>query len=240
MTANELIHSLDFDAMLYKLSKDETLSDSEISALDQFISGSVNGSISKRSLEDLYAALTVLVKNNSDSLAYLVEQCLDIHDSLIVALALETLVIKWNLSEGYEERLIQYLLGVPFDHDGDIKESAIKCLGYILEGRLVPRSQTKADFEGWTDRDKKLMSLLLQLAEDTNEDEIIRTAAYQSLLTATQGAPSVSENPSFLEDPSFSENSDSKDDLIRLVKSYVSESSSLTEVDSGVPERGIR
>jgi len=175
MTNNELISTLDFDSLLCKLSSEESLSPREIEALEQCITFNIKGPRARRNLEDLYAALTVISKSNLSHLSYLAEMCLDVPDPVLVCLALETLAIEWHIGKNYEERLIQFALGVPSDHDGDIRECAIKCLGVLLEdeGPLSKKTLTPTE--------ERLIGILLSVAEEPEEEEHFRKTALQIL-----------------------------------------------------------
>lgn len=216
MTSGELIHALDFDEMLFKLSKEEHLAFDEIKSLEAYISSTVKGQKEKRSLEDLYAALTVVAKSRLIELSYIVELCLDIHDPLLVSLALETLVIDWDCQENLEQRLIQFVLGVPYDHDEDIKESSIKCIAHILKQKNETINTAEALIRSLNNSlnniDEKFLSLLLHILDDQEESSYIKKISLEGL----QIAFSHIEELEGKTETEFSE----------LLKSYISVSSS--------------
>ncbi|HMO17334.1 MAG TPA: hypothetical protein PKA63_03990 [Oligoflexia bacterium] len=189
MTDNEIITTLDFDSLLCKLSKDEDLSPEEVNALERCITANIKGPREKRNLEDLYAALTVVSKSKLQHLSYLAEMCLDVPDPLLVCLALETLAIEWHIGSNYEERLIQFALGVPSDHDGDIRECALRCLGVLLnEGNL---DLTKK--ENLTQTELRLISILVSVLEESATDEPFWSTAL-GILEETLGEKNKSEH----------------------------------------------
>jgi hypothetical protein len=213
MTGNELINSVDFDEMLCKLSKDEALTESELHALEEYVSHQIHLTAKKRSLEDLFAALTVVSKTDHTSLGYLVEQCMEIPDPLLISLSIEILVHRWDMGEQYEERLIQFLLGVPYDHDGDIKEISIRCIGSLVKKRIHKATNSSISLRSISPHDKRLVLMILQAAEDPLEDTYIRNAAYETLILITSGLPGM-------------KNISEKEKNIDYLKSYFSVSSS--------------
>ena len=124
MTDSELLSNLDFDSLIYKINRGENLSENEKSLLVEFIKYQIHAPKEKRSLEDLFAAASVIKKSNQRDLAFLLELCLEVSDPLVVCLALETLCGEWGLTKEYKERLIYFSLGSTFDHDGDISDLA--------------------------------------------------------------------------------------------------------------------
>ncbi len=117
----------------------------------------------KRSLEDIFAAYTVLVKADDSKLAYLLELAFEIPDPLLVCLALKTLIIKWNIFEPFTERLIQYALGASFDYDGDVRVAAFESIKHIFNQKKVPTAVIE-----------KLTQLLMHILNDEGEDEEIK------------------------------------------------------------------
>jgi hypothetical protein len=229
MTGSELINSIDFDEMLCKLSKDETLADFEVRSLEDFISTQIKLTSNKRSLEDLFAALTVISKSGLRSLAYLAEQCLEIPDPLLASLAIETLVFKWGMGDRYEERLIQFLLGVPHDHDGDLKETSIRCVGELIKERSINNLNSDLFPHSISSHDVKLFHLIIQIVEDAMEDDYIRNAAYETILSVTSNISEVKENI------------DNKKYILEYLKSQFSESSSKGfDDDRDMSETGMR
>jgi hypothetical protein len=230
MTNSELIKDLDFDEMLYKLSKEESLTQEEIKGLEDFITSNVKGPKEKRSLEDLYAALKVVSKSNLQFLSYLVEMCLDVPDPILICLALETLTIQWGLGDEYEERLIQFALGVPSDYEGDIKECALHCIGVLL---LHQKSQgRKMKNNSFTQTEERLLYLLIQIIEDKKEDRFVKSAASIAL-------KNVSLKHTLTENNDINETwHESK--IIQSIKSQLSDSSILGSEESELPGTGIR
>lgn len=166
MTDNELVTTLDFDDILCHLSKGDKISKDEGEQLASFIQKQVSLPKEKRTLEDLFAAYTVLVKSEDTKLSYLLELAFEIPDPLLICLALETLILKLNIYEPYIERLIQYSLGAPFDHDGDIRESAFLCIKHIYNQKKISSNILE-----------KLNQVLLYISNDSEADEEIRDTA---------------------------------------------------------------
>lgn len=248
MTNSELIITLDFDEMLYKLSSDESLAKDEIIALEHFISTQVKAPREKRPLEDLYAALKVVSKSNSPKLSYLVEMCLDLSDPLIICLALEILITQWNLGNQYEERLIQFTLGIPSDHDNDIKECAIKCISSHLS-----KSKLSTKLKSIKPSEARFLNLFLEILGDDKEDEYIKETTFNSLLKifklSPEDLPDEEEKDNILVYLERSIIIEIKNQLKRLSSSSSleldndftsSEFSSSSKSESGFPESGTR
>lgn len=166
MTDNELVNTLNFDDILCHLSKGDKISKDEGDQLTSFIQKQVSLPKEKRELEDLYAAYTVLVRLDNPKLSYLFELAFEVPDPLLICLALETLIIKFNIYEPYIERIIQFSLGAPFDHDGDIRESAFLCIKHIYSQKKVS-----------TNILDKLNHVLDHIVNDSEVDEDIRDLA---------------------------------------------------------------
>jgi hypothetical protein len=182
MTNSELIQTIDFDDMLLRLSKNENLLETDIISIEKFLEQNIESN-KKRSLEDLFAALTVLSKNDKPDHAYLVEKFLNLNDPIIIELALETLIFKWGLDNDYEEIIIKYLLGVPFDYDGDLKEKSILIVGNLINKNLDEIKDTEFPL---SERDLRLISLLIQIIEDKNEENFIKETAISSLYKSSK------------------------------------------------------
>lgn len=163
MTESELVITLDFDDLLCNISRGEKLPKENKEQIASFIQAQISLPREKRSLEDLFAAYTVLAKTDDPKLAYLLELAFEIPDPLLVSLALETLIIKWNIYENLSERLVQYALGASFDHDGDIRLSAFECIKHIFGVKKVDASVVD-----------KLNQLLMHILNDDSEDEEIK------------------------------------------------------------------
>lgn len=163
MTESELVVTLDFDDLLCNISKGDKLSKEDKEQLAVFIQNQISLPKEKRSLEDIFGAYTVIAKTDDSKLAYLLELAFEIPDPLLVCLALETLIIKWNIVEPFIERLIQYTLGASFDHDGDIRSTAFECIKHIFGNKKAPASVID-----------KLTQLLMHILNDDAEDEEVK------------------------------------------------------------------
>jgi hypothetical protein len=230
MTNSELIQDLDFDEMLYKLSKEEPLTQMEVKGLEDFITSSVKGPKEKRSLEDLYAALKVVSSSNLQHLSYLAAMCLDVPDPILVCLALETLAIQWGFGTEYEERLIQFALGVPCDYEGDIKECALRCIGVLLSDQQDQGRKRKNN--SYTQTEERLLCLLIQIIEDKKEDEFVKSAALEALKNINLEGNKTGTNES--NEVWYDTN------VIQNIKSQLSVSSLLDSEESELPGTGMR
>ena len=170
MTDSELVITLDFDDLLCNISRGDKLPKENKEQIASFIQAQISMPREKRSLEDLFAACTVLEKADDPKLGYLLELAFEIPDPLLVSLALETLIIKWDIYEHLTERLIQYTLGASFDHDGDIRMSAFECIRHIFGMKKVDASVVD-----------KLSQLLMHILNDDTEDKEVKGIAEELL-----------------------------------------------------------
>lgn len=240
MTNSELIQIIDFDDMLLRLSKNENLLETDIISIEKFLEQNIESN-KKRSLEDLFAALTVLSKNDKPEHAYLVEKFLNFNDPIIIELALETLIFKWGLDNDYEEIIIKYLLGVPFDYDGDLKEKSILIVGNLINKNLDEIKDTEFPL---SERDLRLISLLIQIIEDKNEENFIKETAISSLYKSSKKLNSLLSKSK----AQYKNLSKDDKDLLDKFNLYSSSSSLESETElsdielseEDMPETGIR
>jgi len=170
MTESELIVTLDFDELLSDLSRGIPLSKESKEQLSLFVQQQVANPKEKRSLEDLFAAFTVISKSDDAKLSYLLDLAFEVPDPMLVCLALETLVVKWGIYEPVVERLIQYALGASFDYDGDVREMALECIRWIFSQKKVGGGVVE-----------KLSQLLVHILGDEGEETGLKAVVMEVL-----------------------------------------------------------
>lgn len=162
MTDSELISEIDCESLLIGLSKGISLNENDITSIINFIQYSQKLPKHKNSFEDLFAVLTVLCKNNDPSLSYIVIQFLNFQDCIIVSLALETLICKWQCYTELHERVTQFALGVPWDYDQDLRICALSCILHILSSKTPIADSSYSDLYA---------SLAKEILKDPTTDE---------------------------------------------------------------------
>ena len=94
---------------------------------------------------------------------------------------LEILCLKWGGTDLYVERLMHFAIGVPWDGDGDLRQTACKILGsYICSFAAGVRSAC----ENTRRKVCGIRELLRSLAQDPESDEELRATASAALLKA--------------------------------------------------------
>ncbi len=173
MTSSELIQNLDCEALLVALSKGSDLNADEINLIKDFVTYSLKAPKNKISLEELYSAATVLRRADKPELSYLLVLFLEFHDPILVSFVLETLVCLWGVYEDLQERLIQFSLGMPWDKDQDLRETALICIKHLLtssEPALSDQAQNR------------LKSLAEEILKDHAASDVVQDLAKEILL----------------------------------------------------------
>lgn len=175
MSAGEA--GLDPERLLVRLNSGKKLTKDEAADVIRCIRLALEGSAAI-SIDDLYSFLLVLRRARLTEHAHLVEQALEVHDPLTVALALETLCIDWGLHANYVERVMSFAIGVAWDPDGDAQVVALRILGEFLKDSLSQKEKLR---DG---RAEAALELLLTAFSDEALDQMVRQAAYCALLRA--------------------------------------------------------
>ena len=133
------------------------------------------------SQDDIYSLVLVVGRAKVTKFRHLIAAFLDRDDPLTVSLVLEVLCLEWKETAEYLERVISFALGVQWDIEGDVRQTAIKVIGEFLKS-VIPAAG-KASGVSLAPANQHVLSLLIHLFDD-DEDDWIRFAAYRALLRA--------------------------------------------------------
>lgn len=118
---------------------------------------------------DKYTLLHILGRSNVVPDRELVEPYLDFAlDPMVASMALKVLCDYWCLTEEYLDKLTQFVSGVGWDFDEDVRLVAISILGEFL------RRKMDADY----------LKLLYYIYKDDNVFHVTRAAAYDAMARA--------------------------------------------------------
>ena len=123
---------MDLDKLTAQLSRGRQLSDEELKNLVLFLEKPGGGP--SLSFDRVYSCLYILASTGNLEYRGLLETFLDCKEAQTVSLVLEILCPKWGGTDLYVERLLHFALGVPWDPDGDLRQTACKILGEYLYG----------------------------------------------------------------------------------------------------------
>jgi len=116
--------------------------------------------------ENLYTYISILGRAGAVKYRSLVESFLYYpDDSMVSSNALKTLCSFWGYDEDYKDKLKEFIRGVSWDRDDEIRLIAISCTGALL--RVKP--------------EKELFELLIATFEGKYGDEICQEAAFSAL-----------------------------------------------------------
>ena len=122
---------------------------------------------------DPYVLLEIVGEAGGRELSEFIEPFLDSpSDPMVARLALQILTNYWSLLSEYRDKIIEFMRGVPWDAENDVREVAIDAAGEAIRQH----------------RDIDLLHELLEIAEDSKESAAIRGQAIVSLGRA-QGMP---------------------------------------------------
>lgn len=120
--------------------------------------------------DDLYTLIHILGKSGNKQYKKIVESFLFYPSSpMIPAIALKTLCTYWGFEDEYLPVMKNFIQGVEWDTDNDVKLVAISCAGQYLKNQ----------------NDKELIQSLLSIYQNENEDEFNREGAFVALALAT-------------------------------------------------------
>ena len=120
------------------------------------------------SQDDIYSLVLVVGRAKVTKFRHLIAAFLDRDDPLTVSLVLEVLCLEWKETAEYLERVISFALGVPWDVEGDVRQTAIKVIGEYLKSVIpaAPGSSAVA----LTPANQHVLSLLIHLFDDDDDD----------------------------------------------------------------------
>ncbi len=178
---------IDPEKLLVQLSDKGTLDPEIIDHIAELLKeDSTEGKPRGLSVDDRYSYLVVLRKAGAVQHRRVLEFYLDTQDPLTAALVLETLALDWGLVDEYLERVLDFALGVSWDEDQDVQQSAIKILGEFLFSSLPESSLESPDDSSLDKSQARVMSLLLSLFQDDHCEHWVRQAAYFSICRAAK------------------------------------------------------
>jgi hypothetical protein len=170
----EIFESIDPEELLVKINTHGAISAEELASVVTVLEDiEIESANHKLSFDNLYSLIFVLGKLKVEKYQYLFNKYLDLKDPFIVTLILETICLEWNKAEDYLEYLINFVVGVHWDTEDDVKLTAIKILGEYLHNR-VGKSELRS----------KIIELLLNIFSDEKQDHFVRQRAYLSLCRA--------------------------------------------------------
>lgn len=171
---------LDAERILFKVREGKKLSSGEVRSISKILESFSNiDRVGGPSLDEVYIWLLVLREGNVRRARYLLERFLEIPDPITVSLVLEVLCGQWGFLEDYFERVVQYALGVAWDYECDVQNTALKILGESLTQFKVGKAP---EIRG---REHQVLELLRATALDSELDRSVRSTAYQALCRGT-------------------------------------------------------
>jgi hypothetical protein len=177
---------MDTEKMLFTLSEGKPLLAEEIAEVTELLEGS-EGIAGGRgfSVDDVYSCLLVVGRGKLFDYRHVVEQYLQAEDALTVALVLEMLCLDWGFVEEYLEQVISFALGVPWDEDEDVRQTALKILGeYLFASEPSRRDKAEAQDEIKLARRRHVLDLLVCVFQDEAAEQWTRQASYYALCRA--------------------------------------------------------
>ncbi len=166
---------MDPERLLLKLSSGKRLTAAEVAGVVELLESASEES----GLDDSYSCLLIVGRAGLKEHRRLVERYLDTKDPLTVSLALEILCLQWHATEDYLERALDFALGVSWDTDDDVRGMSLRVLGEYLreswDGHIP---------ESCSDKQLKVLGLVLSVFEDEALDPLVRQSAYNSLCRA--------------------------------------------------------
>ncbi|MFN8392391.1 MAG: hypothetical protein U0136_19010 [Bdellovibrionota bacterium] len=195
---------MDPEKLLVKVSLGKALTEAELSDVVHALTEIDISEMAKVGLVDeAYSLLHLLGRAKAYNCVQLLEKYLEAKDPLTASLVLETLCLDWGRSENYLERVIDFSLGVSWDEEDDVRQTALKVLGEYLRERLgAGDSPDPADGKKRSkklkaepikkgvhvvtvgDKTKRVLDLLLAMFADPELSQSTRQGAYLALCRA--------------------------------------------------------
>ncbi len=125
-------------------------------------------------VDETYSLIKVMGRANLKDQRGVLESFLKHEDPLIVSLVIEILCLNWELTEDYLEQVVNFALGVAWDEEYDVADTAIRVLGEFLAGGEESGPEAP-----------QVKKLLSELFEDKRSDHWIRQRCYFSMLRAS-------------------------------------------------------
>lgn len=150
----------------------------------------------RTSADDVYSLISILGRTREFQYRPLLEKCLERKEAIAASLILETLCLDWGFTDEYLEQVIHFALGVSWDEEEDVRQTALKILGeYLFQIWSQGYSDHRESHHQETDLTKptlrngkgkrhqwKVLELLLAVYDDQNlRSSLTRKAAYFAL-----------------------------------------------------------
>ncbi len=129
-------------------------------------------------VDEIFSLIKIIGKAELKDRREVVESFLLHDDPLTVSLVLEILCLKWKETDRYLEQVVNFALGVSWDDEGDVADTAIGILGEYLHDNMADLSGEK---ELHFDHVK---SLLVDILKNDTLDQWLRQKSYFSILRA--------------------------------------------------------
>ncbi len=173
---------IDPERLLFRLNSGEQLKAEELEAVVTMLQSVEDpNQIRALSIDDIYSLLLVIGRARSYEHRHLLETHLESKDPATVSLVLDILCNSWQLTAEYLERLLSFSLGVSWDTDEDVRQTAIRALGeYLFD------AQTNPDFKIFSAPQRRVLELLLGIFEDSSVDQWSRQITYFALCRAAR------------------------------------------------------
>ena len=173
---------LDPEQLLLNISNGQDPSAEEITQILDILEAVVEDSPGRKpSLDDVYSYLIILGKLKLKEHSHLVERCLELGDPLTAALILQILCVDWEMAEEYLERVISFALGVAWDVDQDVQQTALSIMGEYLADSLSDEAKGLKPELSLTPYQCRVLDLLLNVFEDEYAEAWTRKSAYYAL-----------------------------------------------------------
>lgn len=118
---------------------------------------------------DRYSVIHALGKGAPPTARVLLEHELeDPTDPMVARIALQTLCSFWGLSDLYRDEVLRFLTGVEWDEDRDVQQMAASIAGEMLRNA----------------HDAQLLRVLLELFDNTGDEDVLHADAYFALCRA--------------------------------------------------------
>lgn len=181
---------IDSDKLLEELADGGGLDQDVEHKLILMIEEAVHGKSGRQaSVDDVYGYVLVLGKAKSTKAIRAFNLLIDNwRDSLTVSRVIEILCLEWDKFEDYLERVISFAVGVSWDEDEDVKQSAIRILGEYLANNICCDEEhtealsTRSSLSG---DQREVVLFLLRTFYDTSHESWTRQTAYTALLRAS-------------------------------------------------------
>lgn len=172
---------VDPERLLVKLNSHEPLEEGELESVAEALRLTLSQTQGRRlSLDDVYSYVLVIGRARAEQYRDLLEAQLEQKDTFTAALILEILCLEWGRTEEYLERVLHFALGVAWDDEQDVQNTALKILGEYLHAAMRKEKDRRLSL-----RTREVLMLLLSVFDDESVEHWSRQNAYVALLRAS-------------------------------------------------------